>query len=199
MLEQKKTAQAARDAKAAVDAHLAESRVTIRGMESNLEALRKEAARLEGSGCPNPDTATCKFLISATNAKRSIPALEQELEQTKADRKAQYEKLLKAYNDAKTADEALGDPATELLHLAAEEETLRLLADLAPRLAAAEASLQKVEADIQAATDREARCAPESSRAQRPDKVHAECGRAVQRGTEADRGQRADGRPSGRL
>ena len=156
MLEQKKTAQAARGAKAAVDAHLAESRVTIRGMESNLEALRKEAARLEGSGCPNPDTATCKFLISATNAKRSIPALEQELEQTKADRKAQYEKLLKVYNDAKTADEALGDPATELLHLAAEEETLRLLADLAPRLAAAEASLQKVEADIQAATDREA-------------------------------------------
>ena len=69
---------------------------------------------------------------------------------------ADYEKLLKAYNDAKTADEALGDPATELLHLAAEEETLRLLADLAPRLAAAEASLQKVEADIQAATDREA-------------------------------------------
>lgn len=156
VLEQKKTAQATHDAKAAVDAHLAESRVAIRGMESNLEALRKEAARLEGSGCPNPDTATCKFLISATNAKRSIPALEQELAQTKADRKAQYEKLLKAYNDAKTADEALGDPATELLHLAAEEETLRLLADLAPRLAAAEASLQKVEEDIKAATEREA-------------------------------------------
>ena len=95
-------------------------------------------------------------MISATNAKRSIPALEQELAQTKADRKAQYEKLLKAYNDAKTADEALGDPATELLHLAAEEETLRLLADLAPRLAAAEASLQKVEEDIKAATEREA-------------------------------------------
>ena len=94
-------------------------------------------------------------MISATNAKRSIPALEQELAQTKAGRRAQYEELLKAYNDAKAADEALGDPATELLHLAAEEETLRLLAGLAPRLAAAEVSLQKVEEDIKAATERE--------------------------------------------
>ena len=53
VLEQKKTAQAAHDAKAAVDAHLAESRVTIRGMESNLEALRKEAVRLPEPGHRN--------------------------------------------------------------------------------------------------------------------------------------------------
>lgn|GEM_PF-1316995 len=55
----------------------------LRGLEfhlkihqSELEANENKIAILQNSGCPNPDIATCKFLLDAMKAKQMIPTLE---------------------------------------------------------------------------------------------------------------------------
>ena len=148
MAEAQKTAEAKRKAKAAVDGHVADSRVRIGELEARLKAAQAEAGKLEDSGCPNPGTATCKFLVSAVAAQAAIPELSTVLEQTKIDDRAKYAELVDAYNEAKAKDEAMGDPAAEIMELSAAERKYREVADLAPRLAAAQAGIEKIESSI---------------------------------------------------
>lgn len=148
MAEAQKTAEAKRKAKAAVDGHVADSRVRIGELEARLKAAQAEAGKLEDSGCPNPGTATCKFLVSAVAAQAAIPELSTVLEQTKIDDRAKYAELMDAYNEAKAKDEAMGDPAAEIMELSATERKYREVADLAPRLAAAQAGIEKIESSI---------------------------------------------------
>ena len=86
--------------------------------------------------------------MSAVAAQAAIPELSTVLEQTKIDDRAKYAELVDAYNEAKAKDEAMGDPAAEIMELSAAERKYREVADLAPRLAAAQAGIEKIESSI---------------------------------------------------
>ena len=143
------TEKAMNEAQYAVDRHVADSRVRIADLQSRLKAAQAEAEKLADSGCPIPEGATCKFLTSAIAAHAAIPDLSAVLERTKIEDRERYEDLMKTYSEAKAADEAMGDPAAELSELNREEMKHRELADLAPRLAAAEAKAEEIAASIQ--------------------------------------------------
>lgn len=137
-----------RDAKAAVDQHVSDSRVRIGELEARLNAAKAEAGRLAESGCPAPDNATCKFLTSAVAAQAAIPELSVSLERMKMDDREKYETLMDAYRKAKEKDEALGDPAAEIMDISDEIKKHRAVADLASNLAAATAALAGIDASI---------------------------------------------------
>ena len=146
--ETTKALLAAREAK---DKHLADSRVRIGELQSRLAAAQAEAGKLADSGCPVPETATCKFLVSAVAAQAAIPELSYSLETMKAEDRARYEELTKAYEEALAAHEALGNPSGDLAELEAKEHTYRTMTAIAPQIAAAEAKLEEITASIQTA------------------------------------------------
>ena len=146
--ETTKALLAAREAK---DKHLADSRVRIGGLQSRLAAAQAEAGKLADSGCPVPETATCKFLVSAVAAQAAIPELSCSLETMKAEDRARYEELTKSYEEALAAHEALGNPSGDLAELEAKEHTYRTVTAIAPQIAAAEAKLEEISASIQSA------------------------------------------------
>lgn len=146
--ETTKALLAAREAK---DKHLADSRVRIGELQSRLAAAQAEAGKLADSGCPVPETATCKFLVSAVAAQAAIPELSYSLETMKAEDRARYEELTKAYEEVLAAHEALGNPSGDLAELEAKEHTYRTMTAIAPQIAAAEAKLEEITASIQAA------------------------------------------------
>lgn len=178
LAKSQETAAALRDAREAKDKHLADSRVRIGELQARLAAAQAEAGKLADSGCPMPETATCKFLTSAVAAQAAIPELSYSLETMKVEDRARYEELTKAYEDALAAHEALGNPAEDLAKLAAQERGYRTLAASAPQIAAAEAKLEEITASIQ---EVEAR-GTEAMRA--ADKVNAERGELTQAVTE---------------
>ena len=98
-----------------------------------------------------PETATCKFLVSAVAAQAAIPELSYSLETMKAEDRARYEELTKAYEEVLAAHEALGNPSGDLAELEAKEHTYRTMTAIAPQIAAAEAKLEEITASIQAA------------------------------------------------
>lgn len=154
LAKSQETAAALRDAREAKDKHLADSRVRIGELQARLAAAQAEAGKLADSGCPMPETATCKFLTSAVAAQAAIPELSYSLETMKAEDRARYEELTKAYEDALAAHEALGNPAEDLAKLAAQERGYRTLSASAPQIAAAEAKLEEITASIQEAEAR---------------------------------------------
>ena len=135
--ETTKALLAAREAK---DKHLADSRVRIGELQSRLAAAQAEAGKLADSGCPVPETATCKFLVSAVAAQAAIPELSYSLETMKAEDRARYEELTKAYEEVLAAHEALGNPSGDLAELEAKEHTYRTMTAIAPQIAAARAA-----------------------------------------------------------
>ena len=148
LMEAQQTAEERRKTKAAVDQHVADSRVRIGELEARLNAAKAEAGKLEDSGCPSPGAATCKFLTSAVAAQAAIPELSTVLEQTRLEDRAKYTELMDACTAAKWKDEAMGDPAAEVMELSAQERKHREISNLAPKLAAAQTGIAKIEAAI---------------------------------------------------
>lgn len=138
-------------AREAVSAFVGESRKTIAELNVQLANLRREAGRLEESGCPVADNATCVFMSSAVSAKAKVPALEAELAKIKTDHRSRYEELVVIQHEAEAEYEDLGDPYKELRALDEEEKKLRPVAGLAPQLAAAEAKITELENSIREA------------------------------------------------
>lgn len=139
------------DARRAVHEFLADSRAAIGAIETALQNARDEAARLDKSGCPVPDTASCTFMASAATAKKRVPELEKELAERKADDKAEYEKLKAAEATVQAEADAIGDPYGELKRLDILAADYQKTADKAPALAAAEARLAEIEKSYQEA------------------------------------------------
>lgn len=146
----KKTAatNAVTDAKSELDKFLAGSRMNIRAIEMKIERLAAEAEKLADSGCPVPETATCKFLASAVKAKSELPAIREELEATKMKSRAKYEQLNAVLREAVEADAALGDPTAELMELDRKERNLRAKAAGAEAIARATAKIEETDAAI---------------------------------------------------
>lgn len=143
------TEKAMREAKAAADQHVADSRVRIGELSARLEAAKAEAGKLADSGCPSPETATCKFLTSAVAAQAAIPELSVALETMKAEDRSKYEELMSTYRKAKEADDAMGDPMELIMEIDAERRKLQSTADLAPALAAADAKMEEIAASLE--------------------------------------------------
>lgn len=116
------------EAKAARDAQLAEVKAEISRREERIAYYAKRAALLEDSGCPAPENATCNFLKDAVAAKDSLETLREGLNGYRASAKTEYERLTAAFQQAKAAYTAIGDPAAELEEIAAEEAGHRQLA-----------------------------------------------------------------------
>lgn len=140
--------RAAQDAKAAADQHVSDSRVRIGELSARLEAAEKEAEKLADSGCPSPETATCKFLTSAVAAQAAIPELSTALETMKADDREKYKGLMEAYQKARDVEIAMGSPMMVLIKIEEDRRKLQAVADLAPTLAAADAKMEEITASI---------------------------------------------------
>lgn len=141
-------AEASQKAKADLDTFSQDSRLHISNLENRLKIFEAEAEKLGDSGCPIPDGASCKFLASATKAKREIPALEEELKRAKAYGAEEGGRLTRIYEEAKAAEEAIGDPVAILMDIEEERKRLQAVADLAPQLSAAEAKLEEIARNI---------------------------------------------------
>lgn len=148
LAELEKASAAYQKAKASCDRYLQEARADIRAREAEIQRATDEAARLENSGCPVPDTATCKFLASAVESKRALPGMTEELEAKKTECREHYDELKAAVDQAKAAIDEIGDPLAALEDLEQKERCIRDVVAKEPDIAAAEATMAKIEMDI---------------------------------------------------
>ena len=140
------------DAKSAVDNHVAESRIRIAALTEKVNAAKAEAGRIADSGCTAPAGASCKFLASARQAEKDLPGLQEQLANMKAADRATYERLQKTYQEAQAEYSSYGDPNRDLMNLNAEERRHQAVANKAASLAAAEAKLEEIAAELERIT-----------------------------------------------
>lgn len=138
----------AASAKAAVDSHVYESRLRISALNERIKAARTEAGRIADSGCTAPGGASCKFLASAQSTALELPKLEALLADTRQTDRQTYERLMSEYQDAVAKVEAYGNPLLDIKALSAEERKHRDIADKATALAAADAKLAEITAEL---------------------------------------------------
>lgn len=153
LFDMEKATAAYQRAKAACDAYLQEAKSDIRVREAEIKRARDEASRLDDSGCPVPETATCKFLASAVDCKQMLPGMIESLEDAKKKHRERYDELKAAVDQAKAAIDEIGDPLDELSDLERREQELRSIASKEAEVAAAEASVEKIEASIKEAKE----------------------------------------------
>lgn len=151
--DMEKATAAYQRAKAACDAYLQEAKSDIRVREAEIKRARDEASRLDDSGCPVPETATCKFLASAVDCKQMLPGMIESLEDAKKKHRERYDELKAAVDQAKAAIDEIGDPLDELSDLERREQELRSIASKEAEVDAAEASVEKIEASIKEAKE----------------------------------------------
>lgn len=151
--DMEKATAAYQRAKAACDAYLQEAKSDIRVREAEIKRARDEASRLDDSGCPVPETATCKFLASAVDCKQMLPGMIESLEDAKKKHRERYDELKVTVDQAKEAIDEIGDPLDELSDLERREQELRSIASKEAEVAAAEASVEKIEASIKEAKE----------------------------------------------
>jgi exonuclease SbcC len=151
--DMEKATAAYQRAKAACDAYLQEAKSDIRVREAEIKRARDEASRLDDSGCPVPETATCKFLSSAVDCKQMLPGMIESLEDAKKKHRERYDELKATVDQAKAAIDEIGDPLDELSELEHRERELRSITSKEAEVAAAEASVEKIEASIKEAKE----------------------------------------------
>ena len=151
--DMEKATAAYQRAKAACDAYLQEAKSDIRVREAEIKRARDEASRLDDSGCPVPETATCKFLSSAVDCKQMLPGMIESLEDAKKKHRERYDELKATVDQAKAAIDEIGDPLDELSELEHREKELRSITSKEAEVAAAEASVEKIEASIKEAKE----------------------------------------------
>lgn len=151
--DMEKATAAYQRAKAACDAYLQEAKSDIRVREAEIKRARDEASRLDDSGCPVPETATCKFLASAVDCKQMLPGMIESLEDAKKKHRERYDELKATVDQAKAAIDEIGDPLDELSELEHREQELRSITSKEAEVAAAEASVEKIEASIKEAKE----------------------------------------------
>lgn len=151
--DMEKATAAYQRAKAACDAYLQEAKSDIRVREAEIKRARDEASRLDDSGCPVPETATCKFLSSAVDCKQMLPGMIESLEDAKKKHRERYDELKAAADQAKAAIDEIGDPLDELSELEHREQELRSITSKEAEVAAAEASVEKIETSIKEAKE----------------------------------------------
>lgn len=151
--DMEKATAAYQRAKAACDAYLQEVKSDIRVREAEIKRARDEASRLDDSGCPVPETATCKFLSSAVDCKQMLPGMIESLEDAKKKHRERYDELKATVDQAKAAIDEIGDPLDELSELEHREQELRSITSKEAEVAAAEASVEKIEASIKEAKE----------------------------------------------
>lgn len=137
-------------AKQARDTFLTESRARIDNINQRISYYGKTAAILDDSGCPHPEEATCNFLKNAVTAKGTLDALKETLEKTRKEDRTEYDRLSVEYGAVKAQYDTVGDPAADIAAIADKELQHKGLAALAPKLAAAEASVKELDAAIAA-------------------------------------------------
>ena len=145
--------QEAKQAYNAAQNHFLEFDGQFREERSRIESLIKEAEkaseRLQESGCPSPDTATCRFLSDARQAADDLPHLRDDL----IGLDAQHEELVQPFADAVTAAEArvkaTGNPAHDIAQLLVKQGPLQRKAKEAAEIAAAEAKIAALNARIE--------------------------------------------------
>lgn len=151
--DMEKATAAYQRAKAACDAYLQEAKSDIRVREAEIKRARDEASRLDDSGCPVPETATCKFLSSAVDCKQMLPGMIESLKDAKKKHRERYDELKATVDQAKAAIDEIGDPLDELSELEHREQELRSITSKEAEVAAAEASVEKIEASIKEAKE----------------------------------------------
>lgn len=151
--DMEKATAAYQRAKVACDAYLQEAKSDIRVREAEIKRARDEASRLDDSGCPVPETATCKFLSSAVDCKQMLPGMIESLEDAKKKHRERYDELKAAVDQTKASIDEIGDPLDELSELEHREQELRSITSKEAEVAAAEASVEKIEASIKEAKE----------------------------------------------
>jgi len=142
---------------AAKKAFVAESTARISAVNQQIESAKEKAALLMDSGCPMPDGATCAFLKDAQEAERSLAELQKALNKVRAADREEYNKINAEAEAALKSLAAIKNPSGEADELIAQENKLRPVAALAPKLEAAAASvagLEKQELDAREAIEK---------------------------------------------
>lgn len=124
---------------------VADSRARIGALTAQVDTARSKAALLENSGCPNPDNATCAFLKDAQEARNQIITLQGELLAMKEADKAEYERISAGQETAKAALDAIPNPKAAAEQVSQDENRLRPIAALAPKLEAASATVAELD------------------------------------------------------
>ena len=108
----------------------------------------KAVSRLQDSGCPTPEAATCKFLFDARQAADDLPKAREDLVALEA----QHEELLAPFDSAVSGVEAkleaIGNPAHDLTQLMLKQGRLQRTAAKASAIEAAERHIATLDADI---------------------------------------------------
>jgi len=123
---------------------LADSRKRIGDVEAKIATAKEKTELLYNSGCPDLETATCRFLEDAQAAKELIPSLESELNRIKAADKKEYEQLTAELQKKQTELAALGDPVTENQELTQRETAEAPFFHLARGLEAADSKIEEL-------------------------------------------------------
>lgn len=122
-----------------------ESRVRIGRLKSQIEGAEKKAQLLTDSGCPIADTASCKFLKDAQEAKSALDRLRKELEAVKAADREKYGGMTAQIEDAKKRLDSMGNPKADLDALSEKERRAAPVAAMAGKLEAAAAAIAQIE------------------------------------------------------
>lgn len=122
-----------------------ESRVRIGRLKNQIEGAEKKAQLLTDSGCPIADTASCKFLKDAQEAKSALTRLQKELETVKNADREKYGGMTAQIEEAKKRLDSIGNPKADLDALSEKERRAAPVAALAGKLEAAAATVAQIE------------------------------------------------------
>ncbi len=120
----------------------------IAAKETLLESQQKKLEILQNSGCPNPENATCKFLLDANEAKKTIPVIEKtiaDFQEQIQEIQAKRNPLIEQVKDLDKQQQALNFDIIYHAKLKKQSESLRKQADLYASLSGKEELLQTVQ------------------------------------------------------
>ena len=149
-------AKAARDRKAySVDskrAYINQEEKRLLGKKADLE---RKTELLKNSGCPNIETAECRFLADAIDAKKQLPLVDDELQKFKEEQEVQLQNLIAEMNEAEKRiaevgyDESLmQEYSTKVMELANAPQALRNLEARESQIGLISASIEHIQSNI---------------------------------------------------
>lgn len=149
-------AKSERDRKAyAVDSKKAYINQETARLNSRKADLERRTALLQNSGCPNIENAECRFLADALDAKKQLPAVEEEISSFNAEQEPLLQELISEVGEADKAisiigyDEKLLDKySARVRELADAPEQLKKHEERASKIALISASIEHVQSNI---------------------------------------------------
>lgn len=139
----------------AVDSKKKEISQQLTVLDRKKADLQRRTELLQNSGCVSIDTAECRFLADALDAKKQIPIVESEIEQYKVDSDKKLQEMILLAEEAEKAVDAVGFDSSKLYEytvkvgeLATAPAKLKELEERASKIALISASIDNTQSNI---------------------------------------------------